>query len=75
MGMAAEILFAILNIAMSLAIIYVLLFILFPVLFRLNRDTFRRIREQRNSKPDAAPKRDAGSAGTNSLFGGCGLSA
>ncbi len=49
MELAVIIIGAILGMAMTLAILYVQWFILFPMLWRMNRETFRRIRERKKS--------------------------
>jgi hypothetical protein len=40
--------------AVSLFVNYIIFFIWLPMIYRLYRDQFRRIRERRNSKPDTA---------------------
>jgi len=50
MELAVIIIGLILGMAMSLAILYVQWFIFFPMIWRMNRDTFRRRRERETSK-------------------------
>jgi hypothetical protein len=51
-GMALTLLLYTLSGAAALVVNYAIWFVLLPMLWRMNRETFRRIRERRNSNYD-----------------------